>query len=137
VKVHRLAHAFVETVPERMAPGTIYVSLPFATAVHLCACGCGEEVVTSIGPLDWSVEWHGASVSLHPSVGNARLPCRSHYYVRRGRVEWLPAADVPMSTPTAGSGIAATVRRLAGAAARACSAAGRRFLPAGEHGSDR
>lgn len=30
----------------------------------------------------------GETVSLRPSVGNWSYPCQSHYWLRRGRVEW-------------------------------------------------
>ena len=29
--------------------------------------------------------------TLHPSIGNWNFPCRSHYWIRRDRVEWAPA----------------------------------------------
>jgi hypothetical protein len=35
--------------------------------------------------------YDGETVSLDPSVGNWSLPCRSHYWIRRGAVRWAPA----------------------------------------------
>ena len=46
----RLRHEFVDFVPKRLDDGVLYVSIRFGTAVHRCACGCGEEVVTPLGP---------------------------------------------------------------------------------------
>ena len=83
-----LSHEFVEYIPETLADGTIYVSVRFATAVHLCCCGCGSEVVTPISPADWQVTFDGVSVSLDPSIGIWSLPCQSHYWIRRNRVVW-------------------------------------------------
>ena len=32
-------HIFVTTIPEHLEQGVIYVSVPYATVAHLCACG--------------------------------------------------------------------------------------------------
>jgi hypothetical protein len=42
-------------------------------------------------PVDWRVTYDGETISLDPSIGNWSLDCRSHYWIRRGRVEWAPA----------------------------------------------
>lgn len=81
-----MAHAFVARIPERLDAGTLYVSIEATTAVHLCACGCGREVVTPLSPVGWQVIFDGDSVSLYPSIGNWDFPCRSHYWIERGRV---------------------------------------------------
>ena len=85
-----LAHQFVHYVPEQLEAGVLYVSLEYATAAHLCPCGCGEEIVTTLSPTDWSLIFDGEAVSLEPSIGNWSLKCQSHYWVRRGRVVWAP-----------------------------------------------
>jgi hypothetical protein len=36
---------FVEFIPDKLEDGILYVSMHYATAVHLCLCGCGKEVV--------------------------------------------------------------------------------------------
>jgi len=82
----KLQHRFVESVPDKLEPGILYVSMEYGTAVHRCCCGCGEEVVTPFTPTDWQMIYDGETVSLHPSVGNWSLKCRSHYIIRRGRV---------------------------------------------------
>lgn len=82
----QLEHRFVPHLPERLAPGVLYISMEFGTAAHSCCCGCGEEVVTPFTPTDWRMTFDGETISLHPSVGNWNLPCRSHYVIRRGRV---------------------------------------------------
>ena len=86
-----VTHEFVELIPKEVAEGTIYVSIPYATVVHLCACGCGNKVVTPLSPAEWQLIFDGDTVSLSPSVGNWELPCRSHYWIRRNRVQWAPA----------------------------------------------
>ncbi len=83
-----LRHEFVEYIPAPLVPGTLYVSIAFATAVHQCCCGCGQEVVTPITPTDWSLTFDGDTVSLDPSIGNWSFACQSHYFIRRNRVQW-------------------------------------------------
>ncbi|MCW2750771.1 MAG: hypothetical protein JWR83_1881 [Aeromicrobium sp.] len=90
-RIEALSPAFVEHIPTTLEPGTIYISLEYGTAQHLCCCGCGTEVVTPIHPSYWTLIYDGDNVSLHPSVGNWSLPCRSHYVVREGRVRWAKA----------------------------------------------
>lgn len=87
-KANTLRHVFVDHIPERLEEGMLYVSIPFATVVHQCCCGCGSEVVTPLSPTDWSLTFDGQSVSLAPSIGNWNFPCQSHYWVVRGRVRW-------------------------------------------------
>lgn len=86
----RMTHEFVEFFPERLEANTLYVSIEYATAAHLCACGCEREVFTPLSPTDWRVTYDGVSVSVAPSIGNWSFPCRSHYWIRDGRVSWSP-----------------------------------------------
>jgi hypothetical protein len=83
-----ISHEFVEFIPSEPEEGTLYISIPYATAIHLCACGCGIKVVTPISPPEWQLLWDGDTVSLDPSIGNWQFPCRSHYWIRRNRVRW-------------------------------------------------
>ncbi|WP_300381169.1 DUF6527 family protein [Henriciella sp.] len=95
MKHKTIQHQFVEAIPNRIERDILYVSLEFATAVHLCQCGCGLEVVAPLSPTDWRMTFDGVSVSLHPSIGNWSFPCRSHYWIRGGRIQW--ASDMPNS----------------------------------------
>lgn len=83
-----LQHRFVDGFPDRLQPGVLYVSIEFASMSHLCCCGCGCEVITPLSPRDWKFTYDGASVSVHPSIGNWSLPCRSHYIIQSGRINW-------------------------------------------------
>jgi hypothetical protein len=78
---------FVAEAPEELEEGALYVSLPFATVLHLCACGCKREVVTPLRPGRWQLVFDGA-VTLRPSIGNWSLPCRSHYFIDHNQVVW-------------------------------------------------
>ena len=84
-----LTPRFDEYIPADPGPGQLHISLRYATAVHLCACGCRRKVVTPLKPTGWRLIFDG-TVSLDPSIGNGQYPCRSHYYIRSNRVEWLP-----------------------------------------------
>lgn len=83
-----LRHEFVEYVPDHLEEGVLYVSIPFATVIHSCFCGCGSEVVTPLSPTDWQLMFDGKTVSLDPSIGSWNLACQSHYWIRNNRVEW-------------------------------------------------
>lgn len=83
-----LRHEFVKYIPDKLEDGVLYISKKYKTATHLCCCGCGLEVVTPLNPAKWSVTDHGNSISLFPSIGNWSFPCRSHYWIDRGRVRW-------------------------------------------------
>jgi hypothetical protein len=98
-KVTEVTYAFVDSAPEELEPGKIYVSIKYRAIVHLCLCGCKEKVLLRLDPDDWSFTFDGRTISIHDSVGNVGLPCRSHYFVRRNRVIWLrPLLDVDPKT---------------------------------------
>ncbi len=86
IRFGTLRHQFVRSVPRELEAGVLYVSMEYATAVHSCCCGCGEQVVTPLTPTDWCMTFDGETVSLHPSVGNWNQKCRSHYIIKKGRV---------------------------------------------------
>lgn len=83
-----VVHQFVEYIPEHLEEGVLYISQKYGTATHRCCCGCGEEVVTPLNPTDWSLKIEGNLATLDPSIGNWSFACRSHYWIRRGRVIW-------------------------------------------------
>jgi hypothetical protein len=90
IKNKLLQHRFVETMPDTIEPGILYISTEYATAAHQCCCGCGEEVVTPFSPAQWQMTFNGETISVNPSIGNWNLRCRSHYFVREGRVIEAP-----------------------------------------------
>jgi hypothetical protein len=83
-----LKHEFVQFIPDELEQGTVYVSTRFATASHLCLCGCGNKVVTPIRPTDWILIFDGKTISLQPSIGNWSFPCQSHYWITNNRIKW-------------------------------------------------
>lgn len=88
MKASTIRPEFVEFIPKLLEPGVLYVSEKYRTASHLCACGCGEKVVTPLSPADWQLSMDGGKVSLHPSIGNWNYACKSHYWIRRNGIAW-------------------------------------------------
>lgn len=84
----RFDHQFVEAAPKTLDPGVLYVSIRHKSVLHLCACGCGFEVVTPLAPHRWQLLFDGETVTLEPSVGNSSLPCRSHYFITNNEIDW-------------------------------------------------
>lgn len=79
---------FVEFVPKELEEGVLYVSVPYSTTVHKCACGCGSKITLPINTSKWRFLWDGERISLWPSVGNWSYPCQSHYWIEQNRIEW-------------------------------------------------
>lgn len=84
----RFRHEIVDSIPETLQSNTLYVTADRDVAGHLCACGCGREVITPLSPTDWSVSFGRQGASLSPSIGNWAFPCRSHYFIWGGAVVW-------------------------------------------------
>jgi hypothetical protein len=78
----------VTLVPKELESGLLYVSERYRVAVHLCACGCGNKVVTPLGPAEWTFTEQGGRPTLRPSIGSWQLECRSHYCIVGGAVRW-------------------------------------------------
>ena len=84
--------SFVDVVPDPdlMEQGVLYVSIVYATAIHKCACGCGQQAVTPLSPDEWSLAYNGHTISLTPSIGNWGMECKSHYWIQGNRIIWVP-----------------------------------------------
>jgi hypothetical protein len=91
-KLYRLQPIYVHYLPEILQEGKLYISKQFSSASHLCACGCGKEVVTPLNPKPtpmWDLIEADGKVSLHPSIGNFNLKCKTHYFIRDNEVIWI------------------------------------------------
>lgn len=86
MKYKTITHKFVNVIPDAIDEGVVYISMPFSTAVHKCFCGCGNEVVTPLGPTDWRLTRDGNTITLDPSIGNWSFPCKSHYWITNNQV---------------------------------------------------
>lgn len=89
--IKQLSPEFVDFIPEKPEQGIIYISLRFSTALHLCCCGCGLEVVTPLNPAKWQLTRKNDFISLYPSIGNWGFPCQSHYWIDSNRILWAEA----------------------------------------------
>jgi hypothetical protein len=83
-----LQHKFIKNAPDTLEDGVVYVSIEYASVIHKCCCGCGEEVVTPLAPKEWKLTYDGESITLYPSIGNWKFKCRSHYLIINNRVVW-------------------------------------------------
>lgn len=78
------------SVPAVLASGRIYVNANGSRAHHLCACGCGNRVLTPLNSYEWRITGSDLNPSLTPSIGNWNLECQSHYWIKNGKVVWSP-----------------------------------------------
>src|SRR5258708_27803125 len=80
--------------PEAVVPKVVYLvgesNNPWL-AIFVCPCGCEEVISLSLIRNDrprWRAMLHiDGTVSLSPSIWRKR-GCRSHFFIRRGRVVW-------------------------------------------------
>ena len=75
-------------------------------AALLCACGCGHRV-TLLVPDSHQVSSHGGWATVRLSIAVCNAPCKSHYVISAGEVEWLPA----FSNATASSAMRKQIAR--------------------------
>jgi hypothetical protein len=88
MKLKSIRPEFVEFIPRQLEDGMLYISRRYKTASHLCACGCRQRVVTPFSPADWQLYEEGETISLHPSIGNWKYACQSHYLIRKNQIVW-------------------------------------------------
>ena len=85
----------VEDLPDGLTPKKVYAvgqhGEPPWAAAFLCPCGCKEMIQLSLIGKDnpsWRADFGSwGRVTLHPSVWRVR-GCRSHFFVRDGRIIW-------------------------------------------------
>ena len=86
----KVRYVAVEDFPESLEPATVYVAGVWGAAL-LCPCGCGDVIeLNLLGKVrpHWRVREHwDHSASVTPSVWRRR-GCRSHFFVRKGKIEW-------------------------------------------------
>ncbi|QYO77139.1 DUF6527 family protein [Devosia salina] len=73
-----------------MAAAIVYHNEEFELAGLLCACGCGHPI-TLLVPDSHKVWNEDGYATVSPSIGVMDAPCKSHFFIRRGSVEMLPA----------------------------------------------
>ena len=94
MKHNTLKPEFFHFIPETLEEGILYISLEYSAVLHKCCCGCGQVVSTPIsnGREGWDGGWtltnENGLVSLHPSIGNFQIPCKTHYFIKNNEVIW-------------------------------------------------
>lgn len=89
-RVEVLRPEFVDFIPQSVESGVLYVSQKYKTATHLCCCGCGNKVVTPLKPGGWKLTNTRGAVTIRPSIGSWSLPCQSHYFITKNKIDWAP-----------------------------------------------
>ncbi|HEX4156489.1 MAG TPA: DUF6527 family protein [Acidobacteriaceae bacterium] len=80
----------VERIPKLLSDGVVYHNEEFQLAALRCACGCGHRI-TLLVPDSHQVSSKRGLATIRPSIAVCDAPCKSHYFVTAGKVEWLPA----------------------------------------------
>lgn len=86
--IEEITPVWVESFPDELENGKLYIHATGRTLRHLCPCGCGETVTTSVHPDGWVLLFDGVHVTLRPSIGNPHQVCRSHYYIVKNEIVW-------------------------------------------------
>lgn len=86
-----IKHQFISEIPQSPQERILYISIKYKVAVHLCACGCKNKVVTRLSPKDWKLTFDGISATLYPSIGNWNFNCKSHYWIENDTVIIAPS----------------------------------------------
>jgi hypothetical protein len=83
----------VDELPDILKQGSLYLigeGTPWSVAL-LCPCGCGDVIQLSLLDTDsprWRLSLDGDKLpTLVPSIRRTK-GCRSHFFLRRGRVIW-------------------------------------------------
>lgn len=84
----KLNHVFIDTIPDELEEGKLYISTRFRVIMHSCCCGCKNKVVTPLSPVRWKMTFDGNYISIYPSIGNWNFDCKSHYWIQNSEVEW-------------------------------------------------
>lgn len=100
----------VERLPTQLEQGVLYHSPEFDVAALSCACGCGHRVMLLV-PDSHQVSQQNGFATVRPSISVCDAPCKSHYIITSGRVQWLAAFSDAMASSTMRRQIARHVAR--------------------------
>lgn len=84
------SYSAVERIPKSLSNGVVYHNEGFQLAAMLCACGCGHRVDLLV-PDSHKISSENGLATIRPSIAVCDAPCKSHYYITAGRVEWMTA----------------------------------------------
>ena len=68
-KTKEIAYVFVDSAPDVLKPGTMYISTKYRAIVHACLCGCAEKVLLNLDPDSWSLTFDGRSIFTTSETG--------------------------------------------------------------------
>jgi Family of unknown function (DUF6527) len=77
----------VDRLPVVLDENVVYVSEEYGLAALKCACGCGHRVTLLLGD-GHRVNELGGLADISPSIGVWDAACRSHFWIRHGKVVW-------------------------------------------------
>lgn len=83
-------YRLVERIPNILQEGIVYHTEEFELAGLLCACGCGHRI-TLLVPDSHRVSDERGYATIWPSIGVFDAPCKSHYFINAGEIQWRPA----------------------------------------------
>lgn len=84
-EVYRIIES--ETLPQEVGPFEFHYSRRFEMAALACACGCGHRVLLNLLDQHQLVIENGRP-TIDPSILVSDAPCLSHFFIRKGKVEW-------------------------------------------------
>jgi hypothetical protein len=87
----------VERLPKQLEQGVLYYSAEFEVAALSCACGCGHRVMLLV-PDSHQVSQQSGFATVRPSISVCDAPCKSHYIITAGQVNWLAAFSDAMAS---------------------------------------
>ncbi|MCK1626900.1 hypothetical protein IVA87_27485 [Bradyrhizobium sp. 147] len=100
----------VERLPKQLEQGVLYHSPEFEVAALSCACGCGHRVMLLV-PDSHQVSQQNGFATVQPSISVCDAPCKSHYIITSGEVQWLASFSDAMASATMRGQIARHVGR--------------------------
>jgi Family of unknown function (DUF6527) len=106
----RFTYRAVERLPKQLEQGVVYHSAEFEVAALACACSCGHRVMLLV-PDSHQVSQKSGFATVRPSISVCDAPCKSHYIITSGHVEWLAAFSDAMASSTMRRQIARHVER--------------------------
>jgi hypothetical protein len=97
----RIGAVYVTELPDKLSAGELYAEgegKHVWKVAMICPCGCEQVLEMNTLPDSfprWQLMVHeDGTVTLHPSVWR-QVGCRSHFFLRRGLIEWCPKGQDP------------------------------------------
>jgi hypothetical protein len=80
----------VDRIPKQLQAGFVYHNIDFELAGLLCPCGCGHAI-TLLVPDSHQLSLSHGKLTIEPSIAVCDAPCKSHFYIHEGQVDWMLA----------------------------------------------